>query len=84
MAPDLPLVIGNEAALTQCLAQMMQNAVKFSKPGQTARIEIRAEKIGTEWLIEQSRELKKFGVPVLHYYTLGKPKVIWNVVKELV
>jgi len=42
------------------------------------------EKIGTEWLIEQSRELKKFGVPVLHYYTLGKPKVIRNVVKELV
>ena len=41
------------------------------------------EKIGTEWLIEQSKELKKFGVPVLHYYTLGKPKIIWNVVKEL-
>ena len=29
-------------------------------------------------------EVKKAGVPVLHYYTLGKPKVIWNVVKELV
>jgi len=42
------------------------------------------EKIGTEWLIQQSKELKKFGVPVLHYYTLGKPKVIWNVAKELV
>ncbi|NCI45104.1 methylenetetrahydrofolate reductase [Sediminibacterium soli] len=42
------------------------------------------EQVGTEWLIQQSRELKKFGVPVLHYYTLGKPKVIWNVVKELV
>jgi methylenetetrahydrofolate reductase (NADPH) len=42
------------------------------------------EQIGTEWLIQQSRELKKSGVPVLHYYTLGKPKVIWNVVKELV
>ncbi len=42
------------------------------------------EKIGTEWLIQQSRELKQAGVPVLHYYTLGKPKVIWNVVKEIV
>ncbi len=41
------------------------------------------EKVGTEWLIEQSKELKKFGVPVLHYYTLGKPKVIANVVREL-
>lgn len=42
------------------------------------------EKVGTEWLITQSKELKKAGVPVLHYYTLGKPKVIWNTVKELV
>lgn len=42
------------------------------------------EQIGTEWLLQQSRELKKSGLPVLHYYTLGKPKVIWNVVKELV
>jgi methylenetetrahydrofolate reductase (NADPH) len=39
--------------------------------------------VGTEWLLNQSRELKKFGVPVLHYYTLGKPKVICDVVRNL-
>jgi methylenetetrahydrofolate reductase (NADPH) len=37
------------------------------------------ERIGTEWLIQQSKELKAAGVPVLHYYTLGKPKVVKNV-----
>lgn len=42
------------------------------------------EKIGTEWMLEQSRELKKAGVPVLHYYTLGRPHIVANVVKELV
>ena len=42
------------------------------------------EQVGTEWLLNQSRELKEYGVPVLHYYTLGKAKVIWNVVKQLV
>jgi methylenetetrahydrofolate reductase (NADPH) len=42
------------------------------------------EQVGTEWLVQQSKELKANGVPVLHYYTLGKPKVIWNVVKELI
>lgn len=41
------------------------------------------EKVGTEWLIQQSKELKAYGVPVLHYYTLGKPSVIKNVVKEI-
>ncbi len=42
------------------------------------------EIVGTEWLLSQSKELKKEGVPVLHYYTLGKPHVVANVVKELV
>jgi methylenetetrahydrofolate reductase (NADPH) len=38
------------------------------------------EQVGTEWLIMQSKELKAAGVPVLHYYTLGKPKVVKDVV----
>lgn len=48
------------------------------------KTDIEVEQVGTEWLLQQSKELKEFGVPVLHYYTLGKPKVIYNVVKELV
>lgn len=42
------------------------------------------EVVGQEWLLNQSRDLKKFGVDVLHYYTLGKPHVVANVVKEMV
>ena len=42
------------------------------------------ELVGTEWLKQQSIELKKAGVPVLHYYTLGKPWMIENVVKEII
>jgi len=41
------------------------------------------EQVGTEWLLHQSQELKKFGVPILHYYTLGKPHIIGNVVKQI-
>jgi methylenetetrahydrofolate reductase (NADPH) len=41
------------------------------------------EQVGTEWLLAQSKELKAAGVPVLHYYTLGKPQMVVNVVKEL-
>jgi methylenetetrahydrofolate reductase (NADPH) len=41
------------------------------------------EIVGTEWLLQQSKELKKAGAPVLHYYTLGKPHVVANVVKEI-
>ena len=41
------------------------------------------EIVGTEWLLEQSRDLKRAGVPVLHYYTVGKPHVVANVAKRL-
>jgi methylenetetrahydrofolate reductase (NADPH) len=41
------------------------------------------EQVGTEWLIQQSKQLKAAGVPVLHYYTLGKPKVIRDVVSAV-
>ena len=41
------------------------------------------EQVGTEWLLQQSRELKAASVPVLHYYTLGKPKVIYDVCKSI-
>ena len=40
-------------------------------------------KVGGEWLLQQSRELKSAGVPVLHYYTLGKPDVVADVVRQL-
>jgi len=41
------------------------------------------ELVGTEWLIQQSKELKAAGIPVLHYYTLGKPKVVQAVVSAI-
>lgn len=41
------------------------------------------ELVGAEWLLAQSKELKKAGVPVLHYYTLGRPNLVADVVKKL-
>jgi methylenetetrahydrofolate reductase (NADPH) len=41
------------------------------------------EKVGAEWLLMQSKELYKAHVPVLHYYTLGRPQLVAGVVKDL-
>ncbi|MEO5562514.1 MAG: methylenetetrahydrofolate reductase [NAD(P)H] [Chitinophagaceae bacterium] len=41
------------------------------------------EQVGVEWLLHQSKDLKKSGVPVLHYYTLGKPHIVASVVNQL-
>jgi methylenetetrahydrofolate reductase (NADPH) len=48
------------------------------------KTDLEVEQVGTEWLLHQSQELKKFGVPVLHYYTLGRPHMVADVVKEIV
>ena len=48
-----------------------------------AKTDADCEQIGTEWLLYQCRDLLKNKVPVLHFYTLGKPSVIYNVLKQL-
>jgi methylenetetrahydrofolate reductase (NADPH) len=47
------------------------------------KTDLDVEKVGAEWLLMQSRELKKSGVPVLHYYTLGRPQLIADVVGQI-
>jgi methylenetetrahydrofolate reductase (NADPH) len=39
--------------------------------------------VGIEWAIEQSRELIRFGVPVLHFYTMGKADNIGKIAKAV-
>jgi signal transduction histidine kinase len=43
VAPDLPVVLGNEAALSQGFSSLLDNALKFVKPGQSPKISVRAE-----------------------------------------
>lgn len=39
--------------------------------------------IGTEWCIQQSKELKAYGVPCLHYYTMGDSDIIKTIVQAV-
>jgi len=39
--------------------------------------------LGVEWAIHQSQELIKYGVPVLHYFSMGKSDSIRDIVKEV-
>jgi two-component system CheB/CheR fusion protein len=40
---EIPPVAANEAGLTQCFSNLLENAVKFVKPGELPRVGIRAE-----------------------------------------
>ncbi len=41
------------------------------------------KQVGIEWCIEQSKELKKKGVPCLHYYTMGDSETIRKVAENV-
>ena len=42
-----------------------------------------AKEAGVEWAVFQSRELKKAGVPAIHYYTIGISDNIRKIAKEV-
>lgn len=39
--------------------------------------------VGIEWAIQQSKELKEKGAPVLHYYTMGRSGATYKIAKEV-
>lgn len=57
--------------------------LELSKAIQDAKTEAALDQVGTEWLLHQCKDLLKNNVPVLHFYTLGKPHIIYNVLKQL-
>lgn len=41
------------------------------------------QQVGIEWSVSQSLELKRSGVPVVHYYSMGKSDSIYKIAKEV-
>jgi len=59
------------------LPQDLIDAVDNCKDNKAVR------QVGIEWGIEQSKELKAAGVPVLHYYSMGKSDNVQAIAKAL-
>jgi methylenetetrahydrofolate reductase (NADPH) len=53
------------------------NAVEACKDDKAVK------QVGIEWCIQQSKELKEAGVPVLHYYTMGLSEITKSIAKEV-
>jgi len=41
------------------------------------------KKVSLDWGIKQAQELIEYGVPVLHYYTMGRSTVVRNILAEV-
>lgn len=87
---DVPIVPGLKPLTTKKQLSVIPRTFHVDIPQALSseimkcKTDAEVETVGAQWLLQQSRELKAAGVPVLHYYTLGKPHVIAGVVKELV
>lgn len=56
---------------------------ELSKEVEKCKDNAAARQVGVEWAIKQSRELVEFGVPTLHYYSMGKATSVFEVAKEI-
>ena len=87
---DIPIIPGLKPITTKKQLSVLPRTFHVDIPTDLSneilkcKTDADVEVVGTEWLLMQSQELKKYGVPVLHYYTLGKPHVIVNTVKRIV
>jgi len=52
IAPHLPVVVSDRLALEQIFSNLVENALKYLKPGRPGRIEIRAQPRGERVIIE--------------------------------
>ncbi len=59
------------------MPQELISAVENAKDNAAVR------QIGVEFAIQQSKELIEFGVPFLHYYSMGKSDNIYQIAKEI-
>ena len=86
---NVPIIPGLKPIYTKKQLTILPKTFNIDLPAalseavNACKSDLDVEKIGEAWLLEQSKELKKAGVPVLHYYTLGRPLLVANVVKQL-
>ncbi len=87
---DVPIIPGIKPLATVRHLTLLPETFGCSIPEELAREVLRhrddktaVREIGTEWAIAQSRELKAAGVPVLHYYPMGKAENILRIARTI-
>lgn len=89
MKIDIPIIPGLKPITSQKQLSVLPSVFHVDIPSDLAKEMMKtkndkdAEKVGEEWLLMQTRDLLAQGAPVIHFYTLGKPHVIYNVMKQI-
>lgn len=89
MGINVPIIPGIKPIATKKHLSLLPKTFKIDLPEdlikeiEKAKDNIVVKQIGIEWAIQQCKELKEFGVPVLHFYSMGKSDNIQQIAKEL-
>lgn len=86
---DIPIIPGLKPITTKAQLQILPRTFNIDLPIVLSEAIVQCktdadvEKIGIEWAIQQSKELIKFGVPCIHFFTMGKSKAVRIVAENI-
>ncbi|MBC7570423.1 MAG: methylenetetrahydrofolate reductase [Spirosoma sp.] len=85
----IPIIPGLKPLSTRKQLEILPKLFHLEMPDDLVRaVEVcetdqQARQVGIEWGIQQSRELMEAGVPVLHYYTMGKADNVMQIARAV-
>jgi methylenetetrahydrofolate reductase (NADPH) len=86
---NVPIIPGIKPITTKSQASVLPTVFHIDIPEELSdevercKVNAAVKQVGIEWAVKQSRELIKFGVPTLHFYSMGKSDPIYRIAKEL-
>jgi methylenetetrahydrofolate reductase (NADPH) len=86
---NVPIIPGIKPITTKAQATILPTIFHIDLPEDLAdevescKDNAAVKQAGIKWTIQQSKELMKFGVPTLHFYSMGKSDPIYKIAKEL-
>lgn len=86
---DVPVIPGIKPFSTKAQLSLLPQTFHVDLPEQlVAEVEKcrdnkAVRQVGVEWAIAQARELKKAGLPVIHFYTMGKTDNAYNIARAV-
>ena len=90
LSHDVPVIPGVKPLSTLRQLTLLPETFAIELP-EALRSEVRAHadrpevirRIGVEWAVDQCRRLKAAGVPMIHFYTMGRAENVRQIIKEV-
>ena len=86
---DVPIIPGLKPITTSRQLSILPSFFYIDIPSDLAEEIVKCKdnkavvEIGVEWAVQQSKELMEFGVPCLHFYSMGKAEPVRRIASEL-